>query len=58
MASYTIQPGDTLSSIAQKHNVSVEALKYANPAILPPDYAIRAGDELALPEGASVVLCN
>ncbi|WP_261845069.1 toxin VasX [Aliamphritea ceti] len=52
MPNYTIQPGDSLSAIAQKHNVSLDALKQANPAILPPDYAIRTGDQLVLPAGA------
>ena len=45
---YIIKSGDTLKKIAQKNNVSVDALTKANPQIKNPD-AIYAGDELIIP---------
>ena len=38
MATYKIEPGDNLSTIAAKLDISLAELKQANPAILPPDY--------------------
>jgi murein DD-endopeptidase MepM/ murein hydrolase activator NlpD len=51
-ASYIIQPGDTLSSIAARFGLTVAALMYANPKILDPNQ-IAAGDTLALPGGTA-----
>jgi LysM repeat protein len=45
---YIIKDGDTLRKIAEKNNVSVDALFRANPQIKNPD-AIYAGDELIIP---------
>jgi len=45
---YIIKDGDTLRKIAEKNNVSVDALIRANPQIKNPD-AIYAGDELIIP---------
>ncbi len=47
--SYTIQPGDTLSSIAQRFGVDTRDLLAANPQISNPD-RIYAGDRLAIPD--------
>ena len=43
---YRVQPGDTLSAIAQKYRVSVEQLMNANNLR---NETIRAGDELLIP---------
>ncbi len=53
---YIIQPGDTLSSIAARFNVSLDALIAANPAVNPNNLAI--GQELLIPglEGITGVL--
>ena len=45
--SYTVQPGDTLWSIAQKHGIAVESLILANN--LQSSY-LQAGQELTIPE--------
>lgn len=50
--SYQIQPGDTLSSIASKHNTSVGSLLSANPSIKNPNL-IRAGASLNIPFGST-----
>jgi len=47
---YTIQRGDTLSSIAARHGVSVQDLLAANPQIANPD-VIYSGQSLAIPSG-------
>ncbi|MCD9028468.1 LysM peptidoglycan-binding domain-containing protein [Luteimonas sp. BDR2-5] len=49
--SYTVQPGDALSSIAARHGVSTQALMAANPQIRNADL-IFAGDTLRLPGGS------
>lgn len=49
--SYTVQPGDTLSSISRKTGVSTTALKSANGMN---DGLIRVGQTLAIPSGSSV----
>ncbi len=51
MATYTVEPNDNLSLIANKLGISLNALKEANPAVLPPEFKIRVGDQLALPNG-------
>ena len=51
-ANYTIQPGDTLYSIAQRHGTTVDAILYANG--LSTDF-IQAGQLLTIPGGDSVV---
>jgi nucleoid-associated protein YgaU len=52
---YTVKQGDTISKIAKKFNVTVEALLAANPQIKNPD-KIKIGDKITIPlevEGAS-----
>lgn len=50
---YTVKAGDTLSSIAQEHGVSLNALISANPQISNPD-RIEVGQQINLPDDASV----
>lgn len=50
-ATYTAQRGDTLSTIARDHGVTLQALLDANPAVLNPD-VIYPDQAIALPEGA------
>ena len=50
--SYTIQRGDSLSSIAQRHGISVATLLAANPQVRNPD-VIYAGDRLDIPQGST-----
>ena len=47
-ATVTVQPGDTLSQLAQRHGVSIEAMARLN-GIAGPLYAIRSGQVLRLP---------
>lgn len=47
--SYTVQPGDTLTKIAARFNVTVEAIVQANRLANP--NAIRVGQTLTIPEG-------
>lgn len=47
---YTIEKGDTLEGIAKKFNVTVDAIRMANPAI-PADGKIIAGNNLFIPRG-------
>jgi murein DD-endopeptidase MepM/ murein hydrolase activator NlpD len=49
-ASYTVQPGDSLGQIAQRHGTSVAALMDQNGVTDP--HRIVAGDTLVIPEGA------
>jgi murein DD-endopeptidase MepM/ murein hydrolase activator NlpD len=46
-ASYTVQPGDTLSGIAQRHGTSVSALMLENGITAP--HRLRAGTDLSVP---------
>jgi len=46
---YTVQVGDTLSSIATSHNVTLTALEQANPSITTPDL-IFPGQQLVIPQ--------
>ena len=45
---YTIQPGDTLTKIAKKHNTRVEEVLRANSAILNPDQ-LKVGQRIVVP---------
>jgi LysM repeat protein len=47
---YTVQPGDSITSIANRFNVSVDAILVRN-GIISPDY-IRSGQQLIIPTGA------
>ena len=49
----TVQPGDTLWTIAQAHGVSVQALQSANPSVNPNDLLV--GEVLTLPDVGSGV---
>jgi murein DD-endopeptidase MepM/ murein hydrolase activator NlpD len=46
---YTIKRGDTLSSIAGRHGVTLNALLSANPRYKSDPNAINVGDQLAIP---------
>ncbi|MHA1867178.1 MAG: LysM peptidoglycan-binding domain-containing protein [Candidatus Heimdallarchaeaceae archaeon] len=46
---YQIQPGDTLSKIAEKYGVPLEQIVERNPVIQDPDL-IRSGDTIVIPE--------
>lgn len=48
IATYTVKPGDTLYKIAQKYNVTVEALQFANPQIKDPNQ-IFPGQRINIP---------
>jgi len=45
---YTVKPGDTLSTLAQKKDISVRELMAANPQITNPDQ-LRAGETINIP---------
>lgn len=49
---YTVQHGDTLSSIAQRFGISLAALEAANPRIANPNL-IYPGEQLAIPGGSA-----
>jgi LysM repeat protein len=49
---HTVTAGDTLSTIATKHGVTVAQLLDANPSLKPDPNRIRAGDVLNLPASA------
>ncbi|MDX1615010.1 MAG: LysM domain-containing protein [Candidatus Promineifilaceae bacterium] len=46
---YTVQPGDTLISIADQFDVTIDALRYANGAGPSEDFALFAGAEIQIP---------
>ena len=54
---HTVQPGDTLSKIVKRYNVSVEDLLRANPRIKNPDY-IQVGWKIKIPGYAEKVRRN
>jgi LysM repeat protein len=47
-ATYTVQPGDWLNSIARQYNTTAQAILAANPEITDPD-TIRPGQVLVIP---------
>lgn len=47
---YTVQPGDTLYSIAQRYGLTWQALWEANKAALPKPEDLRAGQKLLIPQ--------
>lgn len=49
LVTYTVQPGDTLYSIAQRYGLSWEALWQANKVALPQPEQLRAGQKLIIP---------
>ncbi|MEP7360332.1 MAG: LysM peptidoglycan-binding domain-containing protein [Chloroflexota bacterium] len=49
---YLVQPGDNLTLVANKYGISVSDLIAANPQLVPPNYVIRIGDELIIPNPA------
>lgn len=51
---YIVRPGDTLSGIAQRRGISIEALIRANPQIRNPDL-IRPGQHVTIPAGGNRV---
>lgn len=50
-AAYTVRAGDTMSSIASRHGVSLSALVAANPHVPNPNF-IGIGDVLTIPGGS------
>ena len=50
---YTIKAGDSLSTIARAHGLSLDALLAANPQRRANPDAIRVGDEVEIPDGAT-----
>lgn len=52
MIAVTVHAGDTLSQIAQEHNVSLSSLERANPRITNPDL-IYVGEQVVVPTGGS-----
>ena len=50
-STYVVQAGDTLSQIAQRFNVSLDALIAANEENLPDPNNLQIGDELIIPSG-------
>jgi len=50
MATYVVQPGDTMTSIAATHNLSLAALEAANPQVTDPN-VISSGEVLNIPGG-------
>ncbi|MBD0734106.1 LysM peptidoglycan-binding domain-containing protein [Streptomyces sp. CBMA29] len=53
-SSYTVKKGDTLSSVAQDHGVTLAALLAANPSYKSHPDDIKPGDKLAIPPTAAV----
>jgi LysM repeat protein len=54
VVTYVVQTGDTMSSIAAAHNLSLAALEAANPKVTNPD-SISPGQVLNIPGGATPV---
>jgi LysM repeat protein len=52
VVTYVVQPGDTVSSIAAAHNMSLAALEAANPQVTDPN-AIQAGEVLNIVSGSA-----
>jgi murein DD-endopeptidase MepM/ murein hydrolase activator NlpD len=52
---YTVRPGDSLSTIARAHGLSLAQLLAANPLCRANPNAIRVGDEVEIPDGATVM---
>lgn len=52
---YTIKPGDSLSTIARAHGLSLTQILAANPQFRANPDAIRVGDEVEIPDGARAV---
>jgi len=48
---YTVQAGDTLFSIAQRHGTTVDAISHANGIVNP--WFIQVGQKLVIPQGSS-----
>jgi murein DD-endopeptidase MepM/ murein hydrolase activator NlpD len=55
LATYLVQPGDTLSGIAYAHGSSLAAVESANPQIANPNL-IYIGQSISLPSGASATV--
>jgi murein DD-endopeptidase MepM/ murein hydrolase activator NlpD len=55
LATYLVQPGDTLSGIASAHGTSLAAVESANPQIANPNL-IYVGQSISLPSGASATV--
>jgi LysM repeat protein len=51
--SYTVQPGDTLSALAQTYNTTVAAIVALNPQITDPSF-IYSGEVILIPENSTV----
>lgn len=51
---YTIKKGDTLYSISQTFGTTVEAIRAANPSILPDDLSLRVAQIILVPLGSVV----
>ena len=49
---YTVQPGDLLSTIAQNFGLTVDQLLAANPEVTDPN-VIQVGDELVIPDASA-----
>ena len=52
--SYTVQPGDTLSALAQTYNTTVAAIQALNPQITDPSL-IYSGESIIIPAGQTSV---
>lgn len=48
---YTVVAGDTLSKIARKYNMTLQALKNLNPQVKGPRYIIHPGDKILIARG-------
>ena len=51
---YTVVAGDTLSKIARKYNMTLQALKNLNPQVKGPLYVIHPGDKIVVARSSSV----